>query len=146
MFEFPDPHVAIAHWMVVVLKGEWKFLRRPGIRRTHVVGVLPQDFDVILNQHAVMKQRDCRTPGKLATWIEARAMKNNIVGLPFPGLPRGIHQRRILPINRRGFTVCIGYVLVRIENLDFIESLQKDAAVAPILVPPFGRRGRGPHW
>ena len=97
LMEFPDPDIAKAHRMVVVLQSEREFFRRRVIGRALVVRGRPHDGDVILNQHSIVNHRDVSRPQQLAARVEARPVKNDVVGLPLSGRPRGIHQRGYCP-------------------------------------------------
>jgi len=41
LFQFADPDVAIADWVIVVLQGQEEFFWAGGVRRAHVVAVVP---------------------------------------------------------------------------------------------------------
>jgi hypothetical protein len=120
LFQLSNPNITIAHRTVVVLKSERKSLRRWRIGWPNVARVLPLDFDVVLNQNPVMEDCDRSAPSKPPLRVKPRTVKNNVVGLPLAGLAGGVHQRRILSIHSRGFTVCISNIL---EYLDFVEPM-----------------------
>src|SRR6266568_2145048 len=98
------------------------------------------EFDVILYEHAIVKNGFARGTRQLSGRIKTRAMKNDVVSLPLARRARSVHQRRILAIDRRGLPVGIRLALIGIEDLRFVESLQENAAVAAVLV--FAFRGR----
>ena len=41
LFQFANPDVAIADWMIVILQGQGEFFGSGGVRRAHVVAVGP---------------------------------------------------------------------------------------------------------
>jgi len=75
-------------------------------------------FHVVLHQNAVIKDGDVGFPRHISFRIEARTVKNDVVGLPNPRRPGSIHQGRMLAINGGGFAIGIGHVIVGIENLN----------------------------
>src|SRR5580704_8207852 len=96
-------------------------------------------LDVVLRQDAVVKNGDVRGPSQFSGWVEARAVPDDVVGLPLAGCARSIHQRRILAIHGGRLPVGVRLAVVRIEHLDFVEPHQENAAVAAILVFTFRR-------
>ncbi len=70
-------------------------------------------------------------------------MKNDVIALPLPRRPGGVHLRRELRVHRRGLAVGVGFALVRIQHLDFVEAHQEHAAVAAFLSLAHRRRGLG---
>ena len=56
---------------------------------------------------------------------------------------RSVDERRILAVDGGGLAVGVGFVLVGIEHLNFVESHQKNAAVAAILAFALWRNGFG---
>src|SRR6266550_4654113 len=128
----------------MILQRERQFLRRRFVQRAFAVRGGAGELDVVLYQHAVVKNgRACGTR-QLSCRVKTRTVKNNVVGLPFARRTRGVHQRRILAINRRGLAIGIRLALIGIEDLSLVESLQENAAVAAVLVFAFrgGRLGK----
>ncbi len=60
LFQFAEPDVAVADWVVVVLQREREFFRSGGVRRPHVVAGRAGQLDVVLDQHAVVECGDVR--------------------------------------------------------------------------------------
>jgi hypothetical protein len=98
---------------------------------------------VILDKDAVVKDSDVGRAGKFAVF-ELGSMEDDVVGLPLSWLAAGINERGILTIDGAGHSVGIGWVLIGIENLNFVEAHQKDAAVAASLVFALNQFGGGP--
>src|SRR5712675_1529658 len=94
-------------------------------------------FNVVLHEHAVVKGGDTRGPQKFTGSVETRAVKDDVVDLPLPRWTRGVHLRRKLAVNGRGLAVGIGFTLIRVEHLHFVNTVQEDAAVAAILILAF---------
>ncbi len=62
--------------------------------------------------------------------VESRRREDDVVGLPFAWRTRRVHERRILPVHRRGLAVGIGLVLIAVEHLHLELSEEEHAAVA----------------
>jgi len=71
-------------------------------------------------------------------------VKDDVIGLPLSGRSAGVDERGILAIDGAGHSVGIGGVLIGIENLNFVEAHQKNAAVAASLVFALDQFGCGP--
>src|SRR6266852_2842870 len=65
-------------------------------------------------------------------------MKNDVVGLPLARRARRVDLRRELAIDGGGLAVGVGFTFVGVEDLDFVEAVEEDAAVAAVLVRAFG--------
>src|SRR5580698_10000296 len=91
-------------------------------------------LNVVLRENAVVKDGDVCGPSQFPGCIEARAVPDDVVGLPLAGRTRSIHQRRILAIHGGCLPVRVRLAVVRIEHLDFVEAHQENAAVAAILI------------
>jgi len=139
--EFTDPDVAEADRVVVVLQRQRKFIS------VGLVGFAGDgwalNFDIVLHEYAVVKDGDAAEADEFSILIEARGMENDVVGLPLTGLPRGVDERRILAVDGGGLAVGVSLVIEGIEDLNFVHAHQEDAAIAAILILPFGWRGRG---
>src|ERR1700682_2298025 len=55
-FQFPNPNIAEANRVAVILKRERQFLGVRRIRRTRLMRRWAREFDVALGEHAVMQQ------------------------------------------------------------------------------------------
>ena len=115
-----------------------RILRRPVPSRG------AENLRMILHQHAVLQDGDERGAFRLAALIETRGLENDVVGLPLARLAAGVHQRRALLVNRGRLAVEIRLILVRIEDLDFVDAHHEHAAVAPFLAVAHDFLGRGP--
>ena len=70
----------------------------------------PHDFDVVLDQHAILQDGDrCRLQ-QLAGVIEAWGVIDNVVSLPLARRAARVDQRGVLLVNRAGLAVVIGLV------------------------------------
>src|SRR5258705_3651353 len=92
------------------------------------------EFNVVLHEHAVVEGGDTRGPQKFTGSVEARAVKDDVVDLPLPRWARGVQLGRKLAVNGRGLAVGIGFTLIRVEHLHFVNTVQEDTAVAAILI------------
>ena len=106
------PDVAKAHRVAVVLQTDWQL-----VIVTIVFGFLLMcrqalDFDIVLNDNAVVQHGNPGRPHTLAALVKYRTQETDIVGLPFAGLTAGVDYRRLLTINRRGLAVGVSGVLV----------------------------------
>src|SRR6185503_9426692 len=70
------------------------------VRRPLHVRRRSAQYRVVLNQHAVVNQRDARGRRDLARRVDVRAMKDDVVRLPFAGRTHRVHERRILAVDR----------------------------------------------
>src|SRR6266849_9970871 len=94
-------------------------------------------FNVVLHEHAIMKGGDASRPQEFTGSVEARPVKDDVVDLPLARRSRGVHLRRKLAVNGRGLAVGIGFTLIRVEHLHFVNTVQKNTAVAAILILAF---------
>src|SRR5204863_6997465 len=111
-----------------------------------VIPGLAVNLDVVLHQHAVVQYCHTPAPRGLADFVKVRGSEDNVVALPFARLARSVDQRRVLFVDRTGLPVEVGWVLVRIEHLDFVMAHQEDAAVAAALAVAFDFGGGGPFY
>src|SRR2546430_17638084 len=73
-----------------------------------------------------------------------RPMENDVIGLPLARWTAGVHQRRILAVNRGGLAIGVGFIVEAIHHLHFVSRHQIDAGVSAVLSIGFGGIGRGP--
>src|SRR5438876_4525934 len=125
----------------MVLEGEGEFVWTRSVWRADVVAGGAGEFDVVLRQDAVVEDGDVRGASEFAGCVKARAMPDDVVGLPLAGCASSVHQRRILAIYRGDLAVGVSLAVVRIEHLNFVEAHEEDAAVAAVLVFALGRIG-----
>ena len=123
----------------MVLEGEREFVRTCGVRRADVMPGGTGEFDVVLREDAVVEDGDVRGASEFAGCVKARAMPDDVVGLPLAWGARSVYQRRILAIYRRYLAVGVSLAAVGIENLNFVKAHEEDAAVAAVLVFALGR-------
>src|SRR5258706_1058844 len=136
--QFTDPNVAVAHGMAVVLQAERQFLGVRFVGRALAVSCRPAWLDVVLHEHAVVQHCYASGAEELSIFVEARAVKNDVVALPLAGRASSVNKRWILPVHGRGLAVSVGFVFVGIEHLNFIQAHQENAAVATFLAFAFG--------
>ena len=117
----------------MVLQEERQLVGMRSIRRTLVVVRGPQERAVVLDEHTVVEHRHARGREHSPTGVEARRVKHDVIHLPFSGRTARVDERRELSIDRRGLSVGIGDVLVRIEHLALVVAHEDDAAVATLL-------------
>src|SRR5258706_8516968 len=86
-----------------------------------------------MNNDAIMQNGDISLLYQLAIFIPARRFPNDIVGLPFTGRFRGIHQRRLLAVDRRGLPIGICRVIVGIEDLNLVAAINEQSIIATAL-------------
>ena len=101
----------------------------------------------MLDEHTVVENRQPDWRKQFALRIEPRRSIDDVVNLPLTGRKAGVYQRRVLAINGAGRTVGIGFVLERIEHLQFVAvQAEEHAAIAAALALAVGRRrGRPLH-
>src|SRR5580692_3600978 len=99
LLQFANPDVAVANRMIVVLKRKRQLVRACFVRRTYVMAGWAGGLNVVLREDAVVKDGDARRPSQFPRCVEARAVPDNVVGLPLAGCARSIHQRRILAVH-----------------------------------------------
>src|SRR5215467_11900281 len=90
-FQFADPDVAVAHRMIVVLQRQREFFRPKLVRGAHMMPSGPGEFDVVLHEHAIVKNRFARGARQFSGGIKTRAMKNDVVSLPLARRTRSVH-------------------------------------------------------
>src|SRR5678815_4202569 len=103
------------------------------VRRPLLVRRRPGQHDVVLNEDAVVQDGEPRRTRDLARRIESRPMEDDVVRLPLAGRATRVHERRELPVDRRGLAVRIRLVLVRVEYLHLVAPHEEDTAVAALL-------------
>src|SRR6266446_8045829 len=81
-----------------------------------------------------MEGGDAGRAEEFAGGVESRTVKNDVVGLPLRGRTRGVDEGRELAVDGGSLAVGVGLAFVGIENLHFIQAVEKDAAVAAILI------------
>ena len=97
----------------------------------------PHDFPhgPVYQRYAVIEHGHGGFASKFASGVKPGAVENDVIGVPHAGRPRGIHQGRILAVDGGSFAIGIGHVIVKeSRTLNFIEPVEKDAAVATVLV------------
>ena len=63
-------------------------------------------------------------------FLESRGIVDNIIYVPFTRFTHGIGQRNRLFINTSRLTVHISRIVVAVQNLNFIQTLQKDTTIS----------------
>ena len=87
---------------------------------------------VVVNQNTIEHHCDiCGRHDFIA--IPLRSLKEDIVGLPFPWLSLWIYERWPLSIECTCLPIGIRRRLIRVQDLNFITTLEEDAAVATAL-------------
>lgn len=146
VFQLAEPDIAKADRIVVVLQHDGAFV---AVRFVFGDGVRPKPAcaalkcDMVLHQDAVVQDGEIRLTCDPAGIIEDRPMEDDIISLPLTGLAAGIHQRNRPAVQRSTLTVRVGFVFIRVEDLDFIGSLEEHAAIAASLAGACNLGGRG---
>ena len=66
-------------------------------------------LDIILHEHAVVERGDASWAEELAGRVKARAVENDVVGLPLRRRTRGVHQGRELAVDGGRLAVRVVY-------------------------------------
>jgi len=141
---FPNPDIAIAHQVVMVLEHQRASAAHIGpVMRENAVSGRAPDLRVVLYQHAVLKDGDVSWQMDFATPPDGRR-ESNVIGLPLSGWSAGVHERRMLAVNGAGLAVSISDVVVAVQHLYLVLALQEDAAVAAPLAVALRGRGFSP--
>ena len=92
----------------------------------------PEDLGMVVNERAVVQDGNS---GLFDEFFipENGCGKNDIVGLPFAGAFAGVYCGRGLPIDGCGRTIGVYLACIRIEDLKFIPSHEKYAAVSHVV-------------
>lgn len=114
------------------------------VRARYVGGDIPDggaalDFHVVLHEDAILEDGDARRLKQFARCVEVRSVEDDVVSLPLARRARCVHERRILAIDGGGLAISVSFVLVRIEDLNFVNSHQEHTAIASFLAFPFWR-------
>ena len=129
----------------MVLESDWQFLGVSAVRGALEPAGGAGQFDVVLDEDAVVEGRDACGREQTAVGIKPGRGPDDIIGLPLTGGPRGVHERWVLDVDRAGGAIGIGLVFVGIEHLDFVAgAAEKNAAVAAALAFALSRSGSGP--
>src|SRR5438552_7163370 len=91
VLEGANPDISEADWIAMVLQTQRLLERvRCVFRWGHVVR-RSQNFNVILNEHAIVKHSHGGWLGEFALFIKARCVKDDIIRLPFAGFSARIY-------------------------------------------------------
>ncbi len=104
----------------------------------------PLELDVILNEHAIMNDRH-------VTWChdgpilgKAGSAEENVVALPLTWFAARVDEWDVLLVNARSLAVRISGIVVRIQDLNLVPSLEKDPAIGATLSFAFDSCGSAP--
>src|SRR6056297_2125797 len=98
-------------------------------------------FNIVLHQHSVMKNSYTWWCKIIAFIVEAWSGVNNVVSLPLARFFAGIYKRCMLFVHTAGLAVSVSAVVVIVEHLHFVTSLQENSAVAaPLAFANYFRR------
>ena len=102
------------------------------------------ELDMILNHDAVEDHGRGRGSDESIT-VESRRREHDVEDVPLTIRTAGIHERRVLSIERSRLSVGIGLIRIRAEDLHFVATIdEEDAAVAPRLSVAFAILGNHP--
>ena len=136
-FQPPHPDVAervLAFRIAVILDRQRQFGRMRCVVRCRAVGRggRPHQHGVRLHQRAVQDGGDPARAFELAV-LEAGGAEDDVVTIPGAGRTHRVHQRGRGAIDRAGGAVRIGFVVIGIHDLQFVEAHQKHAGIAAML-------------
>ena len=117
----------------MVLQDQGQFLRVSPVYGYTPIRRRAPDRGIVLYQDPVVDHGNPCRRNHTAAAAEDRCGKNDIVRLPFARRQAGIDQRGYLFVDRSRLAIAVGLMLVGIQHLNFIQPLEKDAAVASIL-------------
>src|SRR5690606_12534315 len=101
----------------------------------------PLDLDMVQYQYPIMDQGD--GPGFcLLALFKMRCVVDDIVGVPLPSGHRGHGQGHILLVEGTYLPVGVGVVVIIVQHLDLVQSVEEYPAVRTALVCPL-YLGRG---
>ena len=146
VLQLPDPDVSEQNRVAVVLKGERacvvvRFVGRYGMRAAPACAA--RKLIVVLDQYTVVEYGEGSSLDHFVV-LEDRAVEDYVVCLPLCRFEASVDERRLAAVDRRCMTVGVGYVVIRVKNLDFIYPHEEHTAVATILTVPldFLRSGK----
>src|SRR5688572_30283268 len=116
-----QPDVAEADGIAVVLEDERAFFGDTA--EGGGGGGASTDGGMVLHENAVVENGKA-TGDDFAIGGFFRGAKDDVVGLPFAGLAGGVHERGGVAVKCAGLSVRIGFVLIRVEHLDFVAALE----------------------
>ncbi|WP_231188509.1 hypothetical protein [Haladaptatus sp. DYF46] len=138
------PDIAESHWLAVILEFDRLLDGMLAILCDVLVdGGTVQD-GLGLHQHIIPVDGHHAGRLKVAVVGKAWSTPDDVVGLPVSFWAAGVDKRGVLAIHRGGIPICIGRILVIVENLDFVPVRQKESAVARHLVTSRDALGRLP--
>src|SRR5215467_8888862 len=98
---------------------------------------------MVLNQHSVLQHCE-RTRLYTAVWLLSGRVKDYVIGLPLPWFAASVYEWRVVAIESATLAVGVGFVVVRVEHLNFVAAHEIDATIAPALPVALYDRRRGP--
>src|SRR5450432_1396170 len=136
--EFADPDVAEADWGAGVAVGlEFDGGSAEGfVEGGADVAGLAFEFEVVLHQDSVEEDGDVGGALQGAVGVEGGGGPGDVVGLPFAGFAIWIGERDGLFVDAAGLAVDVGFVVVVVEDLEFVAGVagagggEEDSAVA----------------
>ncbi len=88
---------------------------------------------MVLYQNSVIENGERALLYDASTRIASRRVEDYVVRLPLLRWSAGVHQWRVLAVQSACGPVGVSRILVGIENLDLVQSLEEDSAVTPQL-------------
>src|SRR5579859_1921794 len=108
--QLANPDIAVAHRIAVILQRERKFVRTGLVGWPATVCGWAGEFDIVLHKDTVMKHGKAGRAEELPTAVEAWAVEDDVVPLPFARRPCSVHLRGILAVDRRSLAVGISSI------------------------------------
>ena len=88
---------------------------------------------VVDDKYSVVKDSYSRRNSVGAVFIEYRSIVDDVICVPFSRLSHRIYKWCLLFVDTSSLSVCIGFILVVVENLNLISALKEYAAVTSSL-------------
>ena len=105
---------------------------RAHLRETDVLG-RSDDCGVVLYEHSVLYNGYTGERTVCSVFLEHRSRVDDVIHVPLSRLAHGVHERCGLLVDTSSLTVDISAVVVAVEHLKLIHTLQIDTAVAACL-------------
>lgn len=130
--EFSDPDITKANGFPMILQhnGATSVRLDPGATPRDR---FPLNRGVELDHDAVMQYSDVGRAEYLPVFVEVGCGENDVKSLPLSRWSGDVDERHGLLVNRPRLAIGIGEVLIAIQYLQLVHSLNDDAAVAAIL-------------
>ena len=124
----------------MILHLEWAFVA-VGLVFGGCVWAIPAgatpEFDVVVNDMAVVNDVEFGAADDLALVVKFRAGEGDVVGLPLTGFAAGIDEWYGTTVEGAALAVGVCLIVVAVEHLDFVLTHEEDTAIASSLTIAF---------